>query len=61
MHSPSTPLAPTTCASCDADGPVRVIDADGASQVCVLHAIGLLTIAEQGAPVALVIDAEATR
>lgn len=56
MHAPTTPLGtPTTCTSCGGDGPVRVVDETGATQMCVLHAIALVGRAEDGVPVALVV------
>lgn len=61
MYAPTTPLESTTCTSCGGDGPVRVVDEAGATQLCVLHAMALLGRAEDGLHVALVIGAEVTR
>lgn len=64
MHGPATaPTASpaTTCVSCGGDGPVRVVDEAGASQLCALHAMDVVARAEEGVPVALVLGAEVRR
>lgn len=56
MPTQLTDNEPAVCGECGADGLVRIVDADGSSQVCVLHAIGLITRAEQGTTLTVVID-----
>lgn len=51
----------TSCSTCGGDGPVRVVDDTGATQLCVLHAMAVVARAEQGVHVALVLDAAVPR
>lgn len=50
--------AQTCCSSCGGDGAVRVVTPDGGRDVCVLHAMALLALAEGGVSVAVVVDAD---
>ena len=61
MAARTTPQTQTRCSSCGGDGPVRVVDEAGATQLCVLHAMAVVARVEQGVHVALVLDAAVAR
>lgn len=60
MHANPTPAAPATsrCSSCSGDGVIRVVTPDGGRDLCVLHGMALLALAEDGVSVAVVVDAD---